>query len=78
MKVLIVLALLAIIGALGSAGLFMLRRGHTEAGHDDPARRDKRMARALALRVGLSIALFLLILLAYSLGWIQPSGVPLK
>jgi hypothetical protein len=36
------------------------------------------MARALALRVGLSIALFLLILLAYSLGWIQPSGVPLK
>jgi hypothetical protein len=79
MKVLIVLALLAIVGTLASAGLFMLRRGRAEdAGQDDPARRDKRMARALALRVGLSIALFLLILLAYSLGWIQPSGVPLR
>jgi len=78
MKVLIVLALLAIIGTLASAGLFMLRRGRIDPSEDDPARRDKRMARALALRVGLSIALFLLILLAYSLGWIQPSGVPLK
>ena len=78
MKVLIVLALLAIIGTLASAGLFMLRRGRIEPAADDPARRDKRMARALALRVGLSIGLFLLILLAYSLGWIQPSGVPLK
>ena len=56
----------------------MLRRGRIEPAADDPARRDKRMARALALRVGLSIGLFLLILLAYSLGWIQPSGVPLK
>jgi len=78
MKVLIVIALLAIVGALASAGLFMLRRGRIEPAADDPARRDKRMARALALRVGLSIGLFLLILLAYSLGWIQPSGVPLK
>ncbi|MGM9488949.1 twin transmembrane helix small protein [Ideonella sp. YS5] len=78
MKVLIVIALLAIVGALASAGLFMLRRGRIESADDDPARRDRRMARALALRVGLSIGLFLLILLAYSLGWIQPSGVPLK
>ena len=79
MKVLIVLALLAILGTLASAGVFMLRRGRTEEpGQDAPARRDKRMARALALRVGLSITLFLLILLAYSLGWIQPSGVPLR
>jgi hypothetical protein len=74
MKVIIVLALLAIIGALGRAGMFMLRRGKPA----DPAAAGKRMARALALRVGLSIALFLLILLAYALGWIQPSGLPLK
>lgn len=78
MKVFIVLALLAIIAALASAGLFMLRRGKTaHADSEDPAR-NKRMARALALRVGLSIALFVLILLAYALGWIQPTGVPLR
>jgi uncharacterized iron-regulated membrane protein len=81
MKFIIVLALLAILAALASAGLFMLRRrpgGEAVDDSADPAHRDKRMARALALRVGLSVALFLLILLAYSLGWIQPSGVPLR
>jgi hypothetical protein len=77
MKVFIVLALLAIIAALASAGLFMLRPRKPQADDAGPGR-DKRMARALALRVGLSVALFLLILLAYALGWIQPSGVPLR
>ena len=76
MKVLIVLALLAILGTLASAGVFMLRRGRTEEpGQDNPARRDKRMARALALRVGLSITLFLLVLGAHYMGWIQPTGI---
>jgi hypothetical protein len=79
MKVFIVLALLAIIAALASAGLFMVRRrGPEDSNGAEQPGRDKRMAWALALRVGLSIALFLLILLAYSLGWIQPSGVPLR
>ena len=50
----------------------MLRRG---AESDE---RDKRMARALAVRVGLSVTLFLLILIAYALGWIEPKGLPLK
>ncbi|MFI4932757.1 MAG: DUF2909 family protein [Burkholderiales bacterium] len=36
------------------------------------------MARALALRVLLSIALFVFILLAWQLGWIQPSGLPVS
>ena len=36
------------------------------------------MARALAVRVGLSVALFLLILLAWKLGWIHPSGIPVE
>jgi len=75
MKVVIVLALLAILGVLASAGLFMLRRGRDG---EPEASRDKRMARALALRVGLSVTLFLLILLAYRLGWIHPTGLPLK
>ena len=76
MKVLIVIALLAIVGALASAGLFMLRRGRIEPAADDPARRDKRMARALAVRVGLSVALFLFILLSWYMGWVQPTGIP--
>jgi hypothetical protein len=37
---------------------------------------DKAMARALAVRVGLSVALFLFILLSWWMGWIQPNGIP--
>ena len=42
---------------------------------DDP-RRAGRMVKALALRVGLSILLFICVLIAWKLGYIQPSGVP--
>lgn len=70
MKTVIVIALVLVLGALASAGLFMLRKG------GQPASRDNRMARALALRVGLSIALFLLLLLAWFMGWIHPTGLP--
>ena len=66
----IVLFLLLVLAALGGAGFFMLRRGPGDAGAD------KRMARTLAIRVGLSVTLFLLILLAWGLGWIHPSGIP--
>jgi hypothetical protein len=34
------------------------------------------MARMLAWRVALSIALFLALLLAWKLGYIQPTGLP--
>jgi hypothetical protein len=71
MKAVIVIALLAVLGTLASAGIFMLRRPQ------DPTRApDKRMARALALRVALSVAIFLLILLAWRFGWIAPKGLP--
>jgi hypothetical protein len=36
---------------------------------------DQRMVRSLALRVGFSIALFVLILVANKLGYIQPTGI---
>jgi hypothetical protein len=36
------------------------------------------MARVLALRVALSIAAFLLVLLAWWMGWIKPSGIPIS
>jgi hypothetical protein len=38
--------------------------------------RQRQMARALALRVGLSVALFLFVLLAWWMGWIKPTGLP--
>lgn len=37
----------------------------------------KRMAWSLAARVGLSITLFLSLLIAYRLGWIEPTGLPI-
>lgn len=70
MKTVIVVALVLVLAALASAGVFMLRKG------GDTRSRDARMARALALRVGLSIALFLLVLLGWRMGWIQPTGLP--
>lgn len=70
MKFVIIVALIGILGALASAGVFMLRKP------GDAKERDSRMAWALAVRVALSVALFLLILLAWSLGWIVPTGLP--
>ncbi|MEO5690357.1 MAG: DUF2909 domain-containing protein [Burkholderiaceae bacterium] len=71
MKIVIVVFLVLVLAALGGAGFFMLRRA------PDDGNADKRMARVLALRVGLSVTLFLLILLAWRLGWIHPSGIPI-
>lgn len=70
MKILVALAFAAIIAALVSAGVYMLRGGtdRARAGH---------MARALAWRVGLSVLLFVCILVAYKLDWIQPTGLPI-
>lgn len=70
MKILVALAFLAIIASLGSALFFMMR------GSGNDKERGQRMVRALALRVGLSIVLFLCLLLAWKLGYIQPTGLP--
>jgi DUF2909 family protein len=63
-------ALVLIIGALASAGVFMMRDGR------DGKPKSGNMMKALALRVGLSILLFLCILISYKMGWIQPTGIP--
>jgi flagellar basal body-associated protein FliL len=72
MKVVIVILLVAVLAALAGAGLFMLRKG-SEPGYKSPA-----MARALAVRVALSITVFLFVLLAWYMGWIKPSGIPIS
>ena len=64
-KILIVIILFAIVGSLGSA-LFHLSRGKGDS---------KKMARALTIRVGLSLVLFILLMIAWSMGLISPHGV---
>ena len=64
-KATILLALLAIIASLGS-GLFYLLRDH---GQSD------RTVRALTIRIGLSFALFLLLMLGFATGVITPHPV---
>jgi NADH:ubiquinone oxidoreductase subunit 6 (subunit J) len=71
MKIVVLMAFAGIIAALISAGVMMLRKR-------DGTGPDNRMARALAWRVGLSVALFAFILLAWSLGWVQPTGLPIS
>lgn len=75
MKTVIVLMLVAVLVALASAGVFMLRKSDDAA--EGPSGRDKRMARALAFRVGLSVALFLLVMLGWAMGWVRPGGIPI-
>ncbi len=70
MKYAVALAFLAILASLGSALFFMMRTGRNDKA------RGGHMARALAVRVGLSIVLFLCLLAAYKLGYIQPTGLP--
>jgi len=69
MKYLVLLAFIGIIGSLGSALYFMMRDGH------GGKPKTSNMARALAFRVGLSILLFVCILVAWKLGYIQPTGI---
>ena len=71
MKIVIVIFLLAVLVALASAGVLMLRKGRA----GDP--KGALMARALAVRVGLSVALFLLVMFSYWMGWIKPTGIPI-
>ena len=65
MKIVVAIAFILILGSLGSA-LFYLMRDKGKS---------NRTVQALALRVGLSITLFLLILLGYKLGYITPTGI---
>ena len=79
MKTVMVLMLVAVLMALASAGVFMLRKDRPgDEGQDRSGRsgRNGLMARALAVRVGLSVALFLFILLSWYMGWVRPTGIP--
>ncbi len=65
MRYAVAIAFILIIASLVSALVFLMK----DKGKSD------RTVTALAMRVGLSITLFLFILVAYRLGWIQPTGL---
>ncbi|MBK7765399.1 MAG: twin transmembrane helix small protein [Sulfuritalea sp.] len=61
MRIIVVLMLIAIVASLGSALFFVYR---------DRGQGKTRAVKALTVRVGLSLVLFLLLMVAYRLGWI--------
>lgn len=65
MKYAVAGAFVLILGALGAALFFLMR--------DKGA--SNRTVNALAVRVGLSICLFLALLASYKMGWIAPTGI---
>lgn len=78
MKYLVIAAFVAILGSLGAALLYMMRGGATNPADSEGIPRKNHMARALAFRVGFSILLFLVVLISYWMGWINPTGLPMQ
>lgn len=64
-KIVIIGLLLAIIAALMSSMLFLVR--------DDSGR--KRTLTGLKIRVALSVTLIVFVLISYHFGWLRPHGV---
>ncbi|GGX16435.1 twin transmembrane helix small protein [Undibacterium macrobrachii] len=65
MKILVALAFVLILFSLASALVYLMK----DKG------RSNRTVRALAFRVGFSVSLFILILIANHYGLIQPTGI---
>lgn len=64
-KSIVVVLLLAILASLASGLVFLIRdKGESE-----------RTVRSLTIRIGLSIALFVLLIIGFATGLIQPHGI---
>ncbi len=74
MKYFVIGAFVVIIGSLVGALIAMMRGDSRDS---DP-NRSKRMARALTLRIGVSVLLFMAVIVSYLMGWIQPTGLHLR
>lgn len=64
-KLLVLALLVAIIVALVFGGVFLVK---------DPST-SKRTVKALSWRVGLQVALIVLLVVAFFMGWLKPHGV---
>lgn len=72
MKYLIIGSFIVILASLAGALIAMLR-GDSQS--DDP-NRSRRMVRSLTIRIGISVLLFIAVIVSYHMGWIQPTGIP--
>ncbi|CFN82414.1 Protein of uncharacterised function (DUF2909) [Bordetella pertussis] len=65
MRVIVIVAFIGILASLASALVYLMKdKGSTN-----------RTVNALTVRIGLSVALFLFVLLAHHLGWIESTGL---
>ena len=64
MKALIAIALLIVVVSLGQA-LFAMSSGPQNSA---------RVVKALSVRIGVSVALFIALMVAWRFGWIEPNG----
>lgn len=65
LKIAIVALLIAIVVALVFGGVFLVK---------DPST-SRRTVKALSWRVGLQVALIVLLIVAFFMGWLKPHGV---
>jgi len=65
MKYVILIFFIFIIYSLASALYYMMKDGEGS----------KRMVKALTMRISLSLLLFIIIIFAFWMGWIKPTGV---
>jgi hypothetical protein len=63
-KELMVIALLAVVVSLGQA-LFAMASGPQNSG---------RVLKALTVRISISVALFIMLMVGWKLGWIEPNS----
>lgn len=74
MKYVVIGAFVLIIASLAGALVAMMRGDSRDS---DP-NRSKRMARALTLRIGISVLLFVAVIVSFLMGWIEPTGLHLR
>jgi hypothetical protein len=67
LRIVVILALLAIVGSLFSALFFMMK--------DHGKENSTRMVKALTFRIGLSIALFIFLSAGFYFGFLPPMGL---
>ena len=67
MKIIAIIIFIAIIASLASALFHLVKHGTEEE--------SLKTAKALTLRIGLSLVLFILLFLAYATGLFKPSGI---
>ncbi len=65
MKWVVLIALLLILFSLGTALYQLIKHGH----------HGKALDKALTWRIGLSITLFLFLMVSFAMGWITPHGI---